>query len=179
MCIRDRLYRCVQSDILTWHSLPLLTEIRPLVSITPAEITVIDVPPSNRFTLTCTAILPSNSAATKVFTWSRRALGSGSSTEIIHNGGSVVIATSGDTSTLTTSETQSGGYVYNCSVQIGDSEPASARADVNVQGVVYVVTHCTCLFDFFSRDEEFGRVKQYVLRHYQPHCNCHNLEHSI
>lgn len=104
------------------------------VSISPAQISVIDVPPSNSFTLTCTAT--SASSSTKVFTWSKQALGSGSSTELIHNGGSVIIATSGDISTLTTSETQSGGYVYNCSARVGDGVASSDTATVNVQGRV-------------------------------------------
>ena len=82
------------------------------VSVTPAQISVIDVPPSNSFTLTCTATSTPNSTATnsKVFTWSKQALGDRSSTELIHNRGSVIIATSRDTSTLTASETRSGGY---------------------------------------------------------------------
>ena len=104
------------------------------MSITPAQIRVIDVPPWNSFTLTCTATSNANSPATKVFTWSKQTIGSESFTEVVHNGGSVVIATSGDTSTLTTSETQSGGYVYNCTAQIGDAEPSSATAVVNVIG---------------------------------------------
>jgi hypothetical protein len=70
----------------------------------------------------------------KVFTWYKQALGSGSSTELIHNGFSVIIATSGDTSTLTASETQSGGYMYNCSAHIGDGDPSSDTAIVNVRG---------------------------------------------
>ena len=107
------------------------------MSIIPAQISVIDVPPSNSFTLTCTATSASNSMATKVFTWYKQALGSGSSMELIHNGGSVIIATSVDNSTLTASETQSGGYVYNCSARIGDGDPSSDTAVVNVLGRTY------------------------------------------
>ena len=105
------------------------------VSITPAQISVIDVPPSNSFTLTCTATSASSSTATKVFTWYKQTLGSGTFTELIHNGGSVIIATSGDTSTLTASETQSGGYIYNCSARVGDTDPSSDTAIVNVLGI--------------------------------------------
>ena len=119
---------------MTYHSFLLLTAPRLNVSITPAQIRVIDVPPRNSFILTCTATSPSSSAGTKVFTWSKRTISSESFTEVIHNGRSVVVATSGDTSTLTTSETQSGGYVYNCTSQIGDAEPSSAIAVVNVIG---------------------------------------------
>jgi hypothetical protein len=75
----------------------------------------------------------------KVFTWYKQALGSGSSTELIHNGVSVIIATSGDTSTLTASETQSGGYVYNCSARIGDGAASSDTATVNVQGRASII----------------------------------------
>ena len=102
------------------------------VSITPAQISVIDVPPSNSFTLTCT--VTSTSTAVKVFTWYKQALGSGLPTELIHNGGSVIIATSGETSTLTASEVRSGGYVYNCSARVGDGAASSDTAIVNIQG---------------------------------------------
>ena len=114
------------------YSMPSFTAVGLTVSVTPAQISVIDVPPSNSFTLTCT--VTSTSTAVKVFTWYKQALGSGLSTELTHNGGSVVIATSGDTSTLTASETQSGGYVYNCSARIGDGDPSSDTAIVNVLG---------------------------------------------
>ena len=116
------------------YSLPFLTAIGLTVSVIPAQISVIDVPPSNSFTLTCTATSASSSTVVKVFSWYKQALGSGLSTELIHNGGSIVIATSGDTSTLTASETQSGGYVYNCSARIGDGDPSSDTAIVNVLG---------------------------------------------
>ena len=113
----------------------VFTAISVSVSVVPAQITVIDIPPSNNFTLTCTAISASDTAATEVFTWSKQALGSTSSTELIHNGGSVVIITSGNVSTLTTSETQSGGYVYTCSGRIGDGDASTDTATVNVRGV--------------------------------------------
>ena len=109
------------------------------MSVTPDQITVIDVPPSNSFTLTCAATAASNTSATIVFTWLKRTLGSDSSTNIIHNGHSVVIVTSGDTSTLTISESHSGGYVYNCSARIGDGEASSDTALVNVGGTVLAV----------------------------------------
>ena len=118
------------------YLMPLFTAVGLTVSVTPAQISVIDVPPSNSFTLTCTVTSASSSTAVKVFSWYKQALGSGLSTELIHNGGSVVIATSGDTSTLTASETQSGGYVYNCSARIGDGDPSSDTAIVNVLGRV-------------------------------------------
>ena len=122
------------------------------MSIAPAQISVIDVPPSNSFTLTCTATSGSSSTAAKVFTWSKQALGSGTSTELVHNGGSVIIATSGDTSTLTASESQSGGYVYNCSARVGDSDPSSDTAIVNVLGRVYtaIVELCSSLINLVS-----------------------------
>ena len=104
------------------------------MTVVPAQITVIDVPPSNNFTLTCTATSASVTAATKVFTWSKQALGSTSSMELIHNSESVVIITSGDVSTLTTSETQSGGYVYTCSGRVGDGDASTDTATVNVRG---------------------------------------------
>ena len=105
------------------------------VSVVPAQITVIDVPPLNNFTLTCTATSTSASPATKVFIWSKQALGSMSSEKLIHNGGLVVIVTSGDVSTLTTSETQSGGYVYTCSGRVGDGDASTDAATVNVRGI--------------------------------------------
>ena len=111
------------------------TAIGLTVSITPAQISVIDVPPSNSFNLTCTATSASSSTATKVFTWYKQPLGSGLFTELIHDGSSVIIATFGDTSTLTASETQSGGYIYNCSARVGDTEPSSDTAIVNVLGI--------------------------------------------
>ena len=128
-----------------------LTAVGLTVSITPAQISVIDIPPSNTFNLTCTATSASTSAATKVFTWSKQALGSGSSTELIHNGGSVIIATSGDTSTLTASETQSGGYVYNCSARIGDAEPSSDTATVNVRGITCIYLRSCSTIPYFLR----------------------------
>ena len=112
----------------------ILTAVELTVSVTPVQISVIDVPPLNNFSLTCMATSVFTSTATKVFTWSKQALGIQSSTDLIHNGGSVIIATSGDTSTLTASEIQSGGYIYNCSARIGDAEPSSDTATVNVQG---------------------------------------------
>ena len=106
------------------------------VSVDPAQITVIDVPPSNNFTLTCTAISASDSAATKVFTWSKKqALSSTSPRELIHNGGSIFIITSSDVSTLMTSETQSGGYTYTCSGRVGDGDASTDTATVNVRGI--------------------------------------------
>ena len=116
-------------------TLLVFTAISVSVSVVPAQITVIDVPPSNNFTLTCTATSASDTVATKVFTWSKQALGSTSSRELVHNGGSVVIITSGDVSTLTTSETQSGGYVYTCSGRIGDGDSSTDTATVNVRGM--------------------------------------------
>ena len=104
------------------------------VSVTPAQLTVINAPPSNSFTLTCTATSATNTSAEIVFAWSKQVLGSSSSTQLTDNGGSVVIVTSGNTSTLTTSETQSGGYVYNCSARIGDAEASSDTAIVSVRG---------------------------------------------
>ena len=106
-----------------------------IVSITPTQITVIDAPLHNNFSLTCTATSSgSSTSATKAFTWSKGALGSSSSTPLTHNGGSVVIVTSGDTSTLSTSETQSGGYVYTCSASVGGGAASSATAHINVRG---------------------------------------------
>ena len=104
------------------------------MSVTPDQITVIDVPPSNSFTLTCAATAASNTSAMMVFTWVKRSLGSESATQLIHNGESVSIVLSDDSSTLTTSETQSGGYIYNCSVRIGDAEASSDTAIVSVRG---------------------------------------------
>ena len=113
--------------------------IRVSVSVVPPQITVIDVPPSNNFTLTCTATSASATAATIVFTWSKQALGSTSSRELIHNDESVVIVTSGDLSTLTASETQSGGYVYTCSGRIGDGDASVDTATVNVRGILITI----------------------------------------
>ena len=118
-----------------------MTAIVVSVSVTPDQITVIDVPPSNSLTLTCAATAASNTSAMMVFTWSKQILGSESSTNVIHNGHSVVIVTSGDTSTLTTSETQSGGYVYNCSVRIGDGEASTDSAFVSVGGAELVAKY--------------------------------------
>ena len=134
------------------YSMPPFTAVGLTVSVTPAQISVIDVPPSNSFTLTCTATSASSSTAAKVFTWYKQALGSGLSTELIHNGGSVVIATSGDTSTLTASETQSGGYVYNCSARIGDGDPSSDTAIVNVLGRASInhITRILCSNLYFQ-----------------------------
>ena len=106
------------------------------VSVTPSQISVIDVPLSNSFTLTCTATSASSSTAMKVFSWSKQALGSGLSTELLHNGGSIIIVTSGDTSRLTASETQSGEYVYNCSARVGDGDASSDTTTVNVRGML-------------------------------------------
>ena len=108
------------------------------VSVTPSQITVIDAPPSNSFTLTCTAMSATNTSVEKVFSWSKKVLGSSSYTQLTDNGGSIVIVTSGDSSTLTTSETQSGGYVYNCSARIGDAEASSDTAIVSVRGTYRV-----------------------------------------
>ena len=58
----------------------------------------------------------------------------------------MVIVTSGDTSTLTTLETQSGGYVYNCSATVGGGEPTSATATVNVRGIYTVMGITGMLF---------------------------------
>ena len=128
---------CIQS-VITFAPF-VFTAIRVSVSVVPTQITVIDIPPSNKFTLTCTAISASDTAANKVilFTWSKQALGSTSSMELIHNGRSVVIVTSGNVSTLTTSETQSGGYTYTCSGRIGDGDSSTDTATVNVRGM-----HC-------------------------------------
>ena len=101
------------------------------MSVTPDQVSVIDVPPSNSFTLVCSGHASSNKT---VFTWSKQVLGSGSSTELIHNGRSVIITTSGNSSSLTISETQSGGYVYTCSARIGDGQASSDTAFVSVQG---------------------------------------------
>lgn len=102
--------------------------------VSPAQTVVIDVPPSNSFTLTCTAVSVSNTSAETLFSWSKRALGSTSYTPLVHNGGSVNIVSSDDSSVLTASETQSGGYEYNCSARIGDAESSSDTAIVSVQG---------------------------------------------
>ena len=60
--------------------------------------------------------------------------------ELLHNGGSINITDSDLTSQtssseLRASETQSGGYMYNCSVRIRGGQPFSAVASVNVRGM--------------------------------------------
>lgn len=104
------------------------------MSVTPTQITVIDVPPSNDFTLSCTATSASSTEAALLFTWSKRALGSSSSTQLVHNSDSIIIVTSGSRSALTTRETQSGGYEYVCSASVADSEASSDTAIVSVRG---------------------------------------------
>ena len=110
------------------------------VTVTPSQISVIDAPPHNSINLNCMATTPTTTSAMISFTWSKSALGSSSSTVLTHDGASVVIVTSGNTSALSTSESQSGGYVYNCSAAVGDSEPAFDTATVNVRGL-----HACCL----------------------------------
>ena len=128
------------------YEFSIMTAIGVSVSVTPDQITVIDVPPSNSFTLTCAATAASNTSAMMVFTWSKRTLGTESSANVIHNGHSVVIITSGDTSTLTTSETQSGGYVYSCNAMVGDGEASSDNAFVSVGGTVIAINKLVLVF---------------------------------
>ena len=64
-----------------------------------------------------------------------------SSMELVHDGRLVVIITFGNVSTLTTSETQSGGYVYTCSGRIGDGDASTDTAIVNVRGMDCVDNH--------------------------------------
>ena len=113
-----------------------LTVVTISVTVTPSQISVIDVPPHNSINLNCMATTPTTTSAMISFTWSKSALGSPSSTVLIHDGASVIIVTSGNTSALSTSESQSGGYVYNCSAAVGDSEPTFDTATVNVRGVL-------------------------------------------
>ena len=143
--------RLVQTQTMILFSSCFFCTAAPIsVSVTPPTTTVLDIQPNNRFSLTCIASTDF-ATAQKIFSWTKRVSGSLSSTPLTHNGGSVIITTTGQTSlisnsTLSTLETRAGTYVYTCSVSIGSSTAVTSDSTVTVRGTC--ITCCSIIEKF-------------------------------
>ena len=118
----------------------LLAELGLIVQSEPLTVTVLDSTPYNIFSIVCTASVPTNVTATKLFVWRRGSSGTGT---VLTPGEGTSITTlnpsnATSTSVLTTNASIPGSYLYTCDVTVSSSL-SSASTTVIVNGIIIVV----------------------------------------
>ena len=95
-----------------------------MLSLTSNTTRLLNVPPYNTFSITCTATAPEGVVSPKTFTWQRRRTGPGSGNpfRMVSNSESTVIEpdTPDSQSVLTVTEEVDGVYVYRCLVRLAE-----------------------------------------------------------